>query len=154
MMSHKPTSDSPDLALADVAQELTIDELARAAGMTVRNIRAYQSRGLLPPPEVRARTGFYGPEHLARLKLVADMRGEGMNLRTIKRVLEGVPSAEGMLGFGQALLDAFTAEEPEVWTAEDIATRFGQFDPAMVRRAEKLGILRPLGDDRYEVPSP
>ena len=40
-----------------MAREMTIDELARATGMTVRNIRAHQSRGLLPPPEVRARTG-------------------------------------------------------------------------------------------------
>jgi DNA-binding transcriptional MerR regulator len=133
---------------------MTIDELAREAGMTVRNIRAYQSRGLLPPPEVRARTGFYGSEHLARLKLVADMRGEGMNLRTIKRVLEGVPSAEGMLGFGQALLGAFSAEEPEVTTAEDLAERFGPLDPAIARKAEKLGLIRPLGGDRFEVPSP
>src|SRR4051795_8992168 len=138
MMSHKPTSDSPDLALADVAQELTIDELARAAGMTVRNIRAYQSRGLLPPPEVRARTGFYGSELVARLKLIADMRGEGMNLRTIKRVLDGVPSAEGMLGFGQALLGAFSTEEPEVTTGEDLAERFGQLDDATARKAQKL----------------
>src|SRR3954453_5343668 len=135
-------------------EEMTIDELARESGMTVRNIRAYQSRGLLPPPEVRARTGFYGPEHLARLKLVAEMRAEGMNLRTIKRVLDGVPSAEGMLGFGQALLDAFNTEEPEIWTAEDVASRFGPIDASIVRRAEKLGILVPLGDDRYEVPSP
>src|SRR3954452_10524590 len=142
------------LRLTALAEEMTIDELARESGMTVRNVRAYQSRGLLPPPEVRARTGFYGPEHLARLKLVADMRGEGMNLRTIKRVLDGVPSAEGMLDFGQALLDAFAAEEPEIWTAEDVASRFGPIDPALVRRAAKLGILQPLGDDRFEVPSP
>src|SRR4051795_3964610 len=154
MMSHKPTSDSPDLALADVAQELTIDELARAAGMTVRNIRAYQSRGLLPPPEVRARTGFYGGEHVARLKLIAEMRSEGMNLRTIKRVLDGVPSAEGMLDFGQALLGAFATEEPEVTTADDLAERFGGLDGSVTRKAEKLGLIRPLGEDRFEVPSP
>mgnify|MGYP002684132866 CR=1 FL=1 len=49
--------------------DMTIDELARASGMTVRNIRAHQSRGLLPAPEVRARTGYYGPEHVARLQL-------------------------------------------------------------------------------------
>src|SRR3954449_3935103 len=142
------------LRLTALAEEMTIDELARESGMTVRNVRAYQSRGLLPPPEVRARTGFYGPEHLARLKLVAEMRAEGMNLRTIKRVLDGVPSAEGMLGFGQALLDAFTTEEPEIWTTEEVAARFGAIDPKVARRAEKLGILRPLGDDRIEVPSP
>src|SRR5689334_10036078 len=137
-----------------VAGEMTIDELARESGMTVRNIRAYQSRGQLPPPEVRARTGFYGAEHLARLKLVADMRAEGMNLRTIKKVLDGVPSAEGMLDFGQALLGAFSTEEPEVTTADDLGERFGGLDPAITRKAEKLGLIRPLGEDRYEIPSP
>src|SRR3954462_1137740 len=116
------------LRLTALAEEMTIEELARESGMTVRNIRAYQSRGLLPPPEVRARTGFYGPEHLARLKLVADMHGEGMNLRAIKKVLDGVPSAEGMPGFGQALLGAFTTEEPEFTTAEDLGERFGGLD--------------------------
>src|SRR5436305_1141119 len=52
---------------------MTIDELARRSGMTVRNIRAHQSRGLLPPPEIEGRTGFYGPEHVARLELIAEM---------------------------------------------------------------------------------
>src|SRR4051794_14713172 len=137
-----------------LAEEMTIDELARESGMTVRNIRAYQSRGLLPPPEVRARTGFYGAEHVARLRLISDMRAEGMNLRTIKRVLDGVPSAEGMLGFGQALLGAFSAEEPEVTTAEDLAERFGDLDAGITRKAEKLGLVRPLGEGRFEVPSP
>ena len=67
------------------------------------------------------------PEHVARLKLIADMRGEGMNLRTIKRVIDGVPSAEGMLGFGQALLGAFSTEEPEVTTGDDAGTTRSQW---------------------------
>ncbi len=49
----------PPVPAKDAA--MTIDELARETGMTVRNIRAHQSRGLLPPPEVRARTGYTGP---------------------------------------------------------------------------------------------
>ena len=61
-----------------MADELTIDELARETGMTVRNIRAHQSRGLLPPPEVRARTGYYGPEHVDRLRLITNMQAEGL----------------------------------------------------------------------------
>ena len=48
---------------ADEAAELTIDQLAQRTGMSVRNIRDHQARGLLPPPEVRARIGYYGPEH-------------------------------------------------------------------------------------------
>mgnify|MGYP001322185641 CR=1 FL=1 len=51
-------------------QEFTIDQLAREAGSTVRNVRAYQDRGLLPPPEKRGRTGIYTDVHLARLKII------------------------------------------------------------------------------------
>ncbi len=141
----------------DSQQELTIDELARATGMTVRNIRAHQSRGLLPPPQVRARTGYYGPEHVARLKLIANMQAEGFNLAAIQRLIDASNGGgEQLLDFGRELLDAFE-EEPEVTTADDLASRFGlDFDPngPDLRKAQKLGILRPLGDDRYEVPSP
>ena len=61
--------------VTEQVHELTIDELARETGMTVRNIRAHQSRGLLPPPEVRARTGYYGPDHAARLTLIKELQG-------------------------------------------------------------------------------
>src|SRR3954453_2692654 len=60
--------------------DLTIDELARQTGMTVRNLRAHQSRGLLPPPEVRGRTGYYGADHLARVERIRDLQPEGFNL--------------------------------------------------------------------------
>lgn len=134
--------------------ELTIDELARETGMTVRNIRAHQSRGLLPPPDVRARTGWYGPEHVARLKLIQDLQAEGFNLKAIERL---VATAEGgsrqVLDFGRAVLSAFS-EEPEVATAEDLTTRLGAVDERAVRKAERLDLIRPLGDGRYEVPSP
>src|ERR671937_3180458 len=93
--------------------ELTIDELARATGMTVRNIRAHQSRGLLPPPDVRGRTGYYGPEHVARLELISEMQAEGFNLKAIKRLLEAsLGSAQELLGFTRALMAPFEQEEP------------------------------------------
>ena len=66
---------------------LTIDELAREAGLTVRNVRSHHTRGLLPPPEVRGRTAFYGPEHVERLKLIAQLQDEGLKLAGIKRLL-------------------------------------------------------------------
>ena len=59
---------------------LTIDELARETGMTVRNVRSHHARGLLPPPEVRGRTGFYGPEHVDRLRLIQELQSEGLKL--------------------------------------------------------------------------
>ena len=56
--------------------------------MTVRNIRAHQTRGLLPPPEVHGRTGYYNEEHVARIELTREMQAEGLNLEAIRRVLE------------------------------------------------------------------
>ena len=54
--------------------------LARRAGMTVRNVRAHTARGLLPPPHLQGRTGYYGPEHLARLDLIAQLQEQGFAL--------------------------------------------------------------------------
>jgi DNA-binding transcriptional MerR regulator len=135
---------------------LTIDELARETGMTVRNIRAHQSRGLLPAPEVRSRTGYYGPEHVARLRLVQEMQAEGYNLRSIQRLLEGATGAvEEVLGFKRAALAPFGEEEPEVITLGDLDQRLGgAVDQRTLRRAEKLRLVHDLGDGRYEVPSP
>jgi DNA-binding transcriptional MerR regulator len=144
------------VAAPDREDELTIDALARETGMTVRNIRAHQSRGLLPPPEVRARTGYYGPEHVARLKLITSMQSEGFNLAAIQKLIQDSDGAgEEILSFGREVLGAFGEEEPELITAEDLAERFGDpLDNKLLRQAEKLGLVRPIGEDRYEIPSP
>lgn len=135
---------------------LTIDELARETGMTTRNIRAHQSRGLLPPPQVRSRTGFYGPEHVARIRLIAEMQADGFNLKAIQRLLEASEGAsEDVLGFRRALLSAFAQDEPELLTGEELAARLGgDLNRKLLRKAEKLGLVRPLGEGRYEIPSP
>ena len=60
--------------------DMTIEQLSARSGITVRNIRSHRARGLLPPPEVRDRIGYYGPEHLNRLRLIQELQGEGFNL--------------------------------------------------------------------------
>jgi DNA-binding transcriptional MerR regulator len=136
--------------------QLTIDQLAQRTGMTVRNIRAHQSRGLLPPPVVVARTGYYDDEHLARIKLIQEMQAEGFNLKAIERLIEGSSGAvEEALGFKRAVLTPFGDEEPEYITLQELDQRLlGPFEPKIARKAIKLGLIRPLGDDRFEVPSP
>src|SRR6185503_5854347 len=90
---------------------LTIDELARETGMTVRNLRAHQSRGLLPPPDVRGRTGYYGPEHVDRVELIKELQADGFNLEAIRRLIEQAGgSTTEVLSFTRAVRDAF---EPE-----------------------------------------
>jgi DNA-binding transcriptional MerR regulator len=143
--------------MATATAELTIDELARETGMTVRNIRAHQSRGLLPPPEVRARTGYYGDEHVARLRLIQELQGNGYNLAAIKDLVDrSSGSSQEALAFARALLAPFEDERPEVIDAAELAERFAgpEGDPKALRRAEKLGIVVPLGEGRYEAPSP
>ena len=137
-------------------EQLTIDQLAQRTGMTVRNIRAHQSRGLLPPPEVRARTGYYGADHVARIKLIQEMQAEGYNLKAIERLVQGATGAvEEALGFKRALLAPFGDELPEYVTQDELDERYGgPFDEKVLRKALKLGLLRPLGDGRFEVPSP
>jgi DNA-binding transcriptional MerR regulator len=130
---------------------MTIDELARETGMTARNIRAHQSRGLLPPPEIRARTGFYGPEHAERVRLILQLQEEGFNLAAIKRLVE----SREAIGFTRAVLTPFAEEEPEVVDAEQLTRRFGGvFDARAIRKSERMGLLRALDDGRWEVPSP
>src|SRR5437588_6964613 len=123
----------------DSSPRLTIDELARRTGMTVRNIRAHQSRGLLPPPEIEGRTGYYGPEHVARLDLIAEMQADGFNLTAIKRLLENTAGSESeVLGFKRALL-GWEEEEPEFVTADELGERLrldpDAPDPRLLKRA-------------------
>jgi DNA-binding transcriptional MerR regulator len=135
---------------------LTIDQLAQKTGMTVRNIRAHQSRGLLPPPVVEARTGYYDEEHLGRIKLIQEMQAEGFNLKAIERLIEGSSGAvEEALGFKRAVLTPFGDEQPEYITQEELDERLhGPFDDKVARKAIKLGLVKPLGEDRWEIPSP
>lgn len=136
--------------------ELTIDELARRTGMTVRNLRAHQSRGLLPPPEVRGRTGFYGPEHVARVELVKELQADGFNLEAIRRLLENAGgSTSDVLRFTRAARAPFEEEQPHVLTRAELAEAWGDAaDPGLLARAVALGVLRPLDDDRIEERSP
>lgn len=137
--------------------QLTIEDLARETGLSVRNLRSHHARGLLPPPEVRGRVGYYGPEHVERLRLIQELQAEGLKLDGIKRLLEE-SRGDGLLNVKRAA-NAFGAgdgEPSEVITAEELAERLGlaTADRKLLAQATRLGILVPLGDDLFEVPSP
>lgn len=70
-----------------MAEGMTVTELADAVGMTPRNIRAYQSRGLLFPPSISGRVALYSGAHVARLELIASLQREGFTLAAIKRLI-------------------------------------------------------------------
>jgi DNA-binding transcriptional MerR regulator len=149
-----------DVTLCDVTQldgtlrcVLTIDELARETGLTVRNVRSHHARGLLPPPEVRGRTGYYGPEHIERLKLIQRLQSEGLKLEGIKRLLAG--SGDELLALRRAADEP--PETPEYVTAAELVKRLdleGEDPRRLLQQAEELGVLAPLGHGRFEVKSP
>lgn len=143
-------------------EEYRVDDLARLSGMTVRNIREHQSRGLLPAPTVRGRVGFYGPEHLARLEQIKRLQAEGFTLESIRRMLGG--GAE-FASFAAAVHQAFDDGDKRVVRLEDIHTLFPGLDEpvpgeddadtaALLESAVDLGLLRPLGNGRFEERSP
>jgi DNA-binding transcriptional MerR regulator len=137
------------------AYDLTIEQLAAESGMTVRNIRNHHTRGLLPPPEVRARVGYYSAEHVARLRLILDLQADGFNLAAIERLLGGSNGlAERLLGLRQAVTTPYEPESAELVTAQELDDRFGEVDAKDAERIRKLRLLVPLGDGRFEVPSP
>lgn len=135
--------------------DMTIEQLAAEVGMSVRNIRNHHSRGLLAPPEVRSRVGYYSAEHAARLRLVQDLQADGFNLAAIERVLSGSDGLAGrLLGLRAAVTAPYEPEKPEVVTREELEQRFGPLEPKDQERVRHLRVLVPLGADRFEVTSP
>src|ERR1700733_13493317 len=84
-----PASNTRD-APAAARNEYTVDDLARVADSTVRNVRAYQDRGLLAPPEKRGRVGVYDDTHVARLKLINHLLARGYTLANIQDLIMAV----------------------------------------------------------------
>jgi DNA-binding transcriptional MerR regulator len=151
------TAAVPEPAGGDGDAELTVDELAARAGVTVRNLRAYAARGLLPPPRLVGRTGYYGREHIARLLLVREMLAEGYSLAMIERTLASAPQAasSATLALHRALLAPWLPPEPEVTTGAEIAARAGVAeDSEAVDQLVELGIVERLGEGRLRVLDP
>src|SRR5689334_21343153 len=142
----------------DTENDLTIEQLAAQTGMSVRNIRAHQARGLLAPPEVRMRVGYYGPEHVAQLQQIRELQDEGFNLNGIKRLLEDQQgTAERLLHFKRSLAAPPSEEAPQTLTPGELSRRFGADPiegPDVLARALKLGVLAPAGHGRYEASTP
>src|SRR3954466_5939442 len=108
---------------------LTMDKLAHQPGMTVRNLRAPQSRGLLPSPDVRGRTGFYGPEHIARVELIKELQADGFNLDLIRKLLDGSAGQSApLLQLTRAITAPFVEEEPQILTLDELAEQWGSRD--------------------------
>jgi DNA-binding transcriptional MerR regulator len=136
---------------------VTIEQLAARSGLTVRNIRSHVTRGLLPPPHLKGRTGYYGPEHVARLQLVTGLQQQGFNLASIRKLVAGpvAPSADETVAFYRTALGPWLTESPEIWDETELAARFGITpDADLVDSLADLGVLHRMPDGRIRVQNP
>lgn len=140
--------------------EYRIEDLAHISGTSVRTIRAYQDRGLLPKPERRGRANVYGDEHLERLRRTADLLDRGYTLASIKELLEAWDTGRGLggvLGLVAEIDGPWSDEEAARITREELDAAFGGSpDEEALADAVELGVLErlPGSDDVFRVPSP
>ncbi|MEU5578371.1 MerR family transcriptional regulator [Streptomyces huasconensis] len=149
-----------DASRRTVSVEYRIEDLAHHSGATVRTIRAYQDRGLLPRPERRGRSNVYGESHLARLRQIADLLDRGYTLASIKELLEAWDTGRGLggvLGLAAEVDGPWTDEKADRITRAELDAAFGGTpDEAAVADAVALGVLEPVAgrEDEFLVPSP
>lgn len=154
-------------AASSSGTEYRIEGLAQASGATVRTIRAYQDRGLLPRPERRGRANVYGDVHLARLRQIAGLLGRGYSLASVKELLEAWNTGRGLggvLGLVAEVHGSWTDEEVTRISRAELEERFGGGRDgeagvavtAAIGEALELGVLErvPGRDDAFLVPSP
>lgn len=124
---------------------LTIDELAARAGVTVRTVRFYSARGLLPPPLIGPRrVGRYGPEHLSRLALIEELQHQGLTLAAIDRYLQQLPEdiSAHDLAIHRALVSSWLPEGVQEIDREKLEHRAGRpLDEADLDRLAAMNVL-------------
>jgi len=137
--------------------EYSIDQLARKADATVRNVRAYQDRGLIPPPERRGRKGIYTDTHLSRLRIIGRLLERGYTLSNIGELIETWEQGNDfrhLLGLETAVSTPWSDEIPDYLTMPQLIKRFGHaFSGKALQKAIDLEILQPEGL-RFRIPSP
>ena len=135
---------------AAVSRDYRIGELARAAGITVRTLRYYQERKLLPPPRREGRIAWYSHAHLARLRIIGQLLDRGHTLGGTAELLsaweQGYDLAE-LLGFERAMTAPWSDEVPVPVTVADMSALLGgQLTPEMLEEAVRLGYVEVDGD--------
>lgn len=136
---------------------MRIADLARASSLSVRNIREYQDRGLLPPPRRDGRVAWYDDDHLVRLRLISRLLDRGYTIAVIRDLLDAWSDGRDLhdvLGLETTVSRPWTDEQPGRATLLQLRRRFrGQLTPGRLRRAIRLGLVEPSGAG-FAVPSP
>ncbi len=133
---------------------LTLDELTTRVGMSVRNVRFYTTKGLVPPPIRRGRSGYYSADHVARLELVQELQAHGFTLSAIERYVAGIPADASPedIALHRTMLAPWQADSPVEMSRSDLDKRAGRTlgdDDLATLAALRIVARTPRG--RYEV---
>lgn len=136
--------------------EYRLDELARHGGVASTTVRLYQTKGLLAPPRLEGRTGWYDDSHLARLRLIARLQAEGHSLAGIADLLEQWEkgrSLDALIGV-EAELDSLLGDAHAVELAPAELLAYFPADAlsmADMQRAVTLGLVTPTEDGSLHI---
>ena len=121
---------------------LTLEELTDRVGMSVRNIRFYTTKGLVPSPIRRGRSGYYSADHVARLQLVQELQGHGFTLSAIERYVAGIPADASPedIALHRTMLAPWMAHSSEELSHAELEQRAGR-----PLSAHDLDVLSALG---------
>jgi DNA-binding transcriptional MerR regulator len=134
--------------------ELTVEEVSERTGISVRNLRFYTTRGLVPPPARQGRTAVYAAEHVARFELLQELQSHGLTLAAIERYFEGIPddATTEQIALRRATLRPLAAPEPTHMTRKDLETRAGGvLTDAALEQLITLGAATLLDDGTFQV---
>jgi DNA-binding transcriptional MerR regulator len=143
-----------DETVESLRELLTLDELTNRVGMSVRNIRFYTTKGLVPPPIRRGRSGYYSSDHVSRLELVQELQGHGFTLSAIEKYVAGIPAdaTPEDIALHRTMLAPWQADLPVEMSRSELDKRTGRdlTDDDLATLAA-LGIVLRTRRGRYEV---
>jgi len=133
---------------------MTLDELTKRVGMSVRNVRFYTTKGLVPPPIRRGRSGYYSGDHVARLELVRELQAHGFTLSAIEGYMARIPSnaTPETIALHRTLLAPWMADMPETISRKELVRRAGrELSDDELATLNALGIVYPAKQGRFQV---
>jgi len=145
-----------DESVEELRELMTLDELCNRVGMSVRNVRFYTSRGLVPPPIRRGRSGYYSPEHLVRLELVQELQAHGFTLSAIEKYVAAIPAEASAadIAVHRTMLAPWMADVYDTLTRAELEERAGRkLSDQDLEALELMRVVTPGPGTSYKVVS-
>ena len=142
--------------LSEAGETLTLDELTERVGMSVRNIRFYTSKGLVPPPIRQGRSGYYTVDHVVRLELMAELQAHGFTLSAIEKYLSRIPAdaSPETIALHRTLLAPWSSDSAEMMSREELDRRAGRpLSDGDLNALEEMAVLAPGPEGFFQVNS-